>query len=113
LCGALRAPLRRKTTILRQSIPSSPAKHAENAFEEYRDARKVVVGDLTRDGVPETGVLYTIESQRGTNNYVQYVAVFGRGNGRLVAVTHAEVGGKSTRSVELTSVDNNTIHLET
>jgi len=81
--------------------------------EEYRDARKVVVGDLTRDGVPETVVLYTIESQRGTNNYVQYVAVFARGNGRLVAVTHTEVGGKSTRSVELTSVDNNTIHLET
>lgn len=81
--------------------------------EEYRDARKVVAGDLTRDGVPETVVLYTIESQRGTNNYVQYVAVFARSNGRLVAVTHTEVGGKSTRSVELTSVDNITIHLET
>jgi len=81
--------------------------------EEYRDARKVVAGDLTRDGVPETVVLYTIESQGGTNNYVQYVAVFTRGDGRLLPLTYTEVGGKSTRSVELTSVDDNTIRLET
>jgi hypothetical protein len=39
--------------------------------EEYREARKVASGDLTRDGVPETVVLYMIEGQGGTNNYVQ------------------------------------------
>jgi hypothetical protein len=81
--------------------------------EEYRDARKVVAGDLTHDGVPETVVLYTIESQGGTNNYVQYLAVFARGDGRLLPLTYTEVGGKSTRSVELTSVDDNTIRLDT
>ena len=81
--------------------------------EEYRDARKVMVGDLTRDGVPETVVLYTIESQGGTNNYVQYVAVFARGNRGLIPVTHTEVGGKMRRSVELASVEDNTIQLAT
>jgi len=29
--------------------------------EEYREARKVLAGDLTHDGKPETVVLYTIE----------------------------------------------------
>ena len=81
--------------------------------EEYRDARKVMVGDLTRDGVPETVILYTIESQGGTNNYVQYVAVFARGNRGLIPVTRAEVGGKMRRSVALASVEDNTIQLAT
>ena len=81
--------------------------------EEYREARKVMVGELTGDGVPETVVLYTLESQGGTNNYVQYVAVFARGSRGLIPVTHTEVGGKMSRSVELSSVDNNAIQLAT
>lgn len=81
--------------------------------EEYREARKVMVGDLTRDGVPETVVLYTIESQGGTNNYVQYVAIFARGAHGLIPMTHTEVGGKMIRSVELLSVEDNTIKLAT
>jgi hypothetical protein len=81
--------------------------------EEYREARKVVVGDLTHDGVPETVVLYTIEGQRGTNLYIQYLAVFSRENGKLSAVTYADVGGKSKRSVELKSVEDNAILLDT
>src|SRR5678816_1718386 len=40
--------------------------------EEYEDARKVVTGDLNGDGIPEAVVLYTIESQGGSNNYIQY-----------------------------------------
>lgn len=81
--------------------------------EEYREARKVVVGDLTHDGVPETVVLYTIEGQDGTNLYTQYLAVFSRQKGKLSAVTHADVGGKSARSVELRSIEDNTILLDT
>jgi len=81
--------------------------------EEYREARKVVQGDLTHDGVPETVVLYTIESQRGSNLYVQYLAVFARHNGKLSPFTHLEVGGKSVRSVELKSIDTNSILLDT
>ena len=81
--------------------------------EEYREARKVVVGDLTHDGAPETVVLYTIEGQGGRNLYVQYLAVFTRQKGKLSALTRAEVGGKSVRSVELTSVEDDAILLET
>ena len=81
--------------------------------EEYREARKVVVGDLTHDGTPETVVLYTIEGQGGSNLYIQYLAVFTQRNGKLAPLTHVEVGGKSVRSVELRSVENNSILLET
>ena len=93
------------TFIVRQA-------HRERG-EEYREARKVVVGDLTHDGAPETVVLYTIEGQRGSNLYVQYLAVFTRQKGKLSALTRTEVGGKSVRSVELMSVEDNAILLET
>gem|GEM_PF-727318 len=81
--------------------------------EEYREARKVVAGDLTHDGDPETVVLYTIEGQRGSNLYVQYLAIFVRRKGKLSALTHADVGGKSMRGVELKAVENNSIVLDT
>ena len=81
--------------------------------EEYREARKVVTGDLTHDGQPETVVLYTIEGQGGSNLHIQYLAVFVRRNGKLSSLTHRDVGGKSTRGVELISVENNSILLDT
>jgi hypothetical protein len=81
--------------------------------EEYQDARKVVSGDLTHDGQPETVVLYTIEGQGGSNLHIQYLAVFLRRNGKLSPLTHMDVGGKSTRGVELISVENNSILLDT
>ena len=81
--------------------------------EEYREARKVVTGDLTHDGQPETVVLYTIEGQGGSNLHIQYLAVFVRRNGKLLPLTHMDVGGKSTRAVELLSVENNSILLDT
>lgn len=81
--------------------------------EEYPDARKVMTGDLTHDGQPETVVLYTIEGQGGSNLHIQYLAVFTRRNGRLSPLTHADVGGKSTRGIELRSVENNSIMLDT
>ena len=81
--------------------------------EEYQEARKVLAGDLTHDGEPETVVLYTIEGQGGSNLYLQYLAVFVRRNGKLAPLTHLEVGGKSVRSVELTAVGSNSILLDT
>lgn len=80
--------------------------------EEYRDARKILEGDLDHDGLPDKVMLYTIESQGGSNNYVQYVAVFVRRNGRLKPLTYTAVGGKSMRSVELASVGDNKINLD-
>jgi hypothetical protein len=80
---------------------------------EYEGARKVVAGDLDRDGVADLAVLYTIEGQNGSNNYVQYLAVFTRNKDGLVPVTHTVVGGKTNRSVELTFIRNNVISFKT
>jgi hypothetical protein len=81
--------------------------------EEYEDARKIIAGDLNGDGSPETVVLYTIEGQRGSNNYIQYVAVFERRKGQLAPIAHTAVGGKSYRSIELNSVDKQRVNLDT
>lgn len=81
--------------------------------EEYPDARKVVTGDLNGDRVPETVVLYTIEGQNGTNNHIQYLAVFTRANGQLVHLTHTSVGSKSSGGAELDSVSNGLVNLTT
>jgi len=81
--------------------------------EEYPDARKVVSGDLDKDGVAETVVLYTVEGQNGSNNHVQYLAVFTRANRQLVHLTHTSVGSKSYRDVELDSISNGLINLTT
>jgi hypothetical protein len=81
--------------------------------EEYKGARKIAAGDLNHDGVIGMGVLYTIEGQLGGNNYVQYLAVFVRGKSEFTAVANVAVGGKSYRSVELTSVSDNKIHFDT
>ncbi len=81
--------------------------------EEYIEARHRIDGDVNRDGAAEAVVLYTIESPQGTNNFGQYLAVFARRHGRLVLLAHAEVGGKSLRSVELAAVDGNGIRLDT
>jgi len=81
--------------------------------EEYKDARKTLLGDLNHDRVPDFAVLYTIESQNGTNNYLQYLAVFVRTKGKLVPAAHTVVGGKLNRDVDLQSIKNNVIHFKT
>jgi|ERR1043166_264064 hypothetical protein len=81
--------------------------------EEYEAARKVVRGDLNRDGVPDTAVLYTIEGQDGTNNYIQYLAVFVRSKSGLVNAADTFVGGKGNRDVDLLSIKSNMINCKT
>lgn len=86
---------------------------AQEKGEEYGEARKMLTGDLNRDGIPDVAVLYTIEGQNGTNDYVQYLAVFVRTKGKLVPVAHTVVGGKMNRDVELESIRNNVIRFKT
>jgi hypothetical protein len=81
--------------------------------EEYADARKMLTGDLNRDGAADVAVLYTIEGQNGTNNYLQYLAVFIRTKVKLVPVAHTVVGGKLNRNVELQSIKNQVIRFKT
>src|ERR1700741_3342368 len=100
----------RDTDVINRFISKQEAQENGN---EYKDARKVVAGDLNHDGTSDLAVLYTIEGQKGTNNYVQYLAVFIRVKGRLVYVTHTAVGGKLYRDVELQSIKDNVIFLKT
>ena len=112
LCPASSASLYEDNeTVLIKKFISKQA--AQLHGEEYEEARKVIAGDLNNDGVPDLAVLYTIEGQNRTNNYTQYLAVFVRDKERLVPVTHTVVGGKSNRSVELQSISNGVILLQT
>src|ERR1700687_3804708 len=43
---------------------------------EYEEARSIVKGDLNADSAEDAVVLYTLEGQGGSNQYVQYLAVF-------------------------------------
>src|SRR5215475_6319132 len=63
--------------------------------EEPDGIRKTVEGDLNHDGVSDVAVLYTIEGQGGSNNYIQYLAVFVRKNNTLVFAARQAVGGKN------------------
>lgn len=81
--------------------------------EEFKDARKVIEADVNGDGSLDLTVLYTIEGQNGSNNYIQYLAVFVRKKGKLVPVTHITVGGKLLRSVDLVSVTRGVIMMNT
>ena len=103
-------PQDQDTAVIARFISDQATKEAG---EEYEEARKVIAGDLNRDGVADLAVLYTIEGQNGTNNYIQYLAVFIRAKGKLVPVAHTVVGGRLNRNVELQSIKNNVIHFKT
>jgi len=81
--------------------------------EEPDDIRKTIEGDLNHDGVSDVAVLYTIEGQGGSNNYIQYLAVFVRKNNTLVFAARAAVGGKNHRDMEITSIQNNAMLFNT
>ena len=104
------APQNADTAVIEKFIEKQAT---QEDGEEYEDARRVIAGDLNRDGVSDVAVLFTIEGQNGTNNYVQYLAVFVRTNGALVPTAHTVVGGKLNRDVELQSIKNNVIFCKT
>jgi hypothetical protein len=108
---SLASPSQNQDTTVIDKFISKQA--TQEGGDEDAEARKVAEGDLNRDGTSDLAVLYTIEGQNGTNNYVQYLAVFVRVKGRLLPVTHAAVGGKSYRAVELESISNSVILLKT
>jgi len=98
------------TTVIDKFI----ARHAAREKGEEPDGiRKVINGDLNHDGIADAAVLYTIEGQNGSNNYVQYLAVFLRRKGRLVYAARTPVGGKGRRSIELTALSDNMMFFDT
>ncbi len=80
---------------------------------EYGEARSVVRGDLNGDGKEDAVVLYSLEGHSGTNQYLQYLAVFANRGGRLQYVTHQVVGGKNEKSVQSVMIKAGKIYLQT
>ncbi|HEX8492199.1 MAG TPA: hypothetical protein VF658_05105 [Pyrinomonadaceae bacterium] len=80
---------------------------------EYKEARSIVRGDLNNDGDKDVVVLYTLENLGGTNQYVQYVAVFINRRRRLLYVTHQLVGGKNRRAIDSVSIKERKINMQT
>jgi len=80
--------------------------------EEPDGIRKTIEGDLNHDGVADVAVLYTVEGQGGSNNYIQYLAVFVRKKTGLVFAARTPVGGKNRRGMELTSIKDNVIYFD-
>jgi hypothetical protein len=90
------------------------ARQAERERGEEPDGiRKPIEGDLNHDGAADVAVLYTIEGQGGSNNYIQYLAVFVRKKTGLVFAARTPVGGKNRRSVGLTSIKDNVMYFDT
>jgi hypothetical protein len=114
VAAILNAPQRSYSQTSENEIDRFIARQAvrENG-EEYKEARKVVSGDLNRDGKPDRVVLYTLEGFNGTNNYLRYLAVFLFDGKSFKHASHLVVGGKYFRGVELRSVSGSTINLET
>ena len=81
--------------------------------EEPDGIRKTIEGDLNHDGAADVAVLYTIEGQGGSNNYIQYLAVFVRRKTGLVFAARAAVGGKNRRGMDFTSIKDNVMYFET
>lgn len=81
--------------------------------EEPDGIRKTIEGDLNHDGAADVAVLYTIEGQGGSNNYIQYLAVFVRKKTGLVFAARMAVGGKNHRGMELTSIKDNVMYFDT
>jgi hypothetical protein len=89
------------------------SQESEGNGYEAKGARTTVKGDLNHDSVADTAVLYTLEGQFGTNNYVQYLAVFVRAKGRLAHGANTPVGGKYYRAIELTGIRDNVMLFKT
>lgn len=80
---------------------------------EYEEARSIVRGDLNADSAEDAVVLYTIEGQGGSNEYIQYLAVFLNRKGKLVYATHQVVGGRFRREIDSVSIKDGKINLQT
>ena len=89
------------------------SQESEGNGYQAKGIRTILRGDLNHDGIPDIAVLYTLEGQFKTNNYVQYLVVFVHVKGRLVHAAHTPVGGKYSRSIELTEITDNVMFFKT
>lgn len=94
-----------------ENFISRQAKEAE--AEEYEEARKILRGDINRDGKMDLVVLYTLEGFGGGNMYSQYLAVFLAKGRNFRFAADDVVGGKLHRNMTLKSVAGGRINFDT
>ncbi len=76
---------------------------------EYKEARKIVYGDVDGDGAKDAVVRYTLEGAGGGNSWGQNLAVFLNKKGVYKLATDETVGGKFFRSFDVLKVENKII----
>src|SRR5262245_15377777 len=81
--------------------------------EEYREARRMVSGDLNIDGQEDLVVQYTLESMCGSNVYRFYLAVFLKQQGQYVYTASRQIGGKLQRDVTLQTIKDGKVLFDT
>ncbi len=82
---------------LSRAITAHISKTSEGA-SEYKEARKIIFGDVDGDGVKDAVVQYTLEGAGGGNSWSQQLAVFVNKRGVYKLAADETVGGKFLRS---------------
>ena len=85
----------------------------EKKVKEYKYARKILRADVNADGKEDLIVLYMLSGFKTGIGYVQYLAVFLKYGESFRYADSKPVSGIIEKSIELDSVKNETIRLET
>ena len=93
---------------LRKAINTHVSKVREDAVE-YKQARKIVYGDVDGDGKADAVVQYTLEGAGGGNSWNQYLAVFLNKKGVYKMAAEEVAGGKFSRSFDVLKIVNKEI----
>lgn len=81
-------------------------------LKEDKISRKIIYGDLDKDGDEDVTTLSILGFETGGNFYVQSLAVFSNTDGKFSAVTDIDVGSFTKGYAELKSVKNGKIYIE-
>ena len=88
---------------LNKAVAAHINKVREDAVE-YKQARKIVYGDVDGDGVKDAVVQYTLEGAGGGNSWGEQLAVFLNKKGVYKLAADETVGGKFLRSFTVQKV---------
>ena len=93
---------------LQKAVAAHISKVSEDA-SEYKEARKIIYGDVDGDGTKDVVVQYTLEGAGGGNSWGQSLAVFLDKKGVYKLAADEGVGGKFFRIFTVQKVVGKTI----
>ena len=93
---------------LQKAVAAHINKVSEDA-SEYKEARKIIYGDVDGDGTKDAVVQYTLEGAGGGNSWGQNLVVFLNKKGVYKLAADEVVGGKFFRSFTVQKVVGKTI----